>query len=248
MMLAIFLLSAMAIDPAKLVDLTHDFGADTVYWPTAQPFRFEKEAWGRSPGGYWYAAGRYSASEHGGTHLDAPIHFAEGQAAVDAIPLAQLVRPAVVIDIAAKAARNADYALGAADLAAWEKTHGRIPEGVIVLVRTGWAKRWPDRKRYLGTDKPGDTTNLHFPGIAPEAAAELAKRRVAGVGIDTASIDHGPSKDFRTHRVLNAAGIYGLENLANLEKLPATGATVMALPMKIRGGSGAPVRVLALLP
>ncbi len=254
MILVTVLLSAIAaasaprLDPAKLVDLTYDFDENTIYWPTAKPFHFKKEAWGKSAGGYWYAAGRYSASEHGGTHLDAPVHFAEGQAGVDQIPVARLVRPAVVIDVSAKAGRNADYQLSAADVAAWEKTHGRIPEGAMVLVRTGWGKFWPDRKRYLGTDKAGDTANLHFPGIGPDAAAELVERRVAGVGIDTASIDHGPSKDFRTHQVLYGAGLYGVENLANLEKVPVTGATIIALPMKIKGGSGAPVRVVALLP
>lgn len=236
------------MDPAKLVDLTYDFDAKTVYWPTAKPFQFEKEAWGPSPGGYWYSAGRYAASEHGGTHLDAPIHFAKGAATVEQIPLAKLVSPAVVMDVSAKCAQNPDYQFTARDIAEWEKAHGRIPDGAVVLVRTGWGKFWPDRKRYLGSDKPGDTANLHFPGIAPDAAAELAKRGIHGVGIDTASIDYGPSKDFKTHQVLYGSGVYGLENVANLDKLPATGATILALPMKIRGGSGAPVRIVAWLP
>ncbi len=233
---------------ARLVDLTHPFDAQTIYWPTAQPFRYEKEHWGVGPGGYFYAAGRYSASEHGGTHLDAPIHFAEGTATVDEIPPADLFLPAVVVDVSARTQGNPDYRVQPSDLSAWERVHGRIPAGSAVLVRTGWGRYWPDRARYLGTAKPGDVAGLRFPGIGVEAAKVLAARGVRAVGIDTASIDHGRSKDFIAHRTLYAENIYGLENLANLEKLPPRGATLIALPMKIAGGSGAPVRVVALLP
>jgi kynurenine formamidase len=237
-----------AIDEAKIVDLTYAFDDRTMYWPTAKPFVWEKEAWGRSPGGYFYSAGRYSASEHGGTHLDAPIHFAEGKQTADAIPIANLVGPAVVIDISAAASKNADALLTPADIESWEREHGRIPAHSILLVRSGWGSRWGDKKAYLGTDKPGDTANLHFPGIAFEAAELLVQRGIDAVGIDTASIDHGPSKDFMTHRILNGADIYGLENVANLERLPETGATLIALPMKIAGGTGGPVRIIAILP
>ena len=236
------------IDVNKLVDLTWPFDEKTIYWPTGKPFQWEKESWGVSAGGYWYTSGRYAASEHGGTHLDAPIHFGKDRPTMDQIPLSRLVAPAAVVDIGAACARNADCLLRPADLAAWEKPHGRIQPGAIVLVRTGWGKFWPDKKRYLGSDTPGDTAHLHFPGIAPEAARVLVERKVGGVGIDTASIDCGPSKDFMTHRILNGAGIYGLENVANLEKLPAAGATLIALPMKIKGGTGGPVRIVALLP
>lgn len=237
-----------AIDESRIVDLTHAFDEETIYWPTAQPFRLEKEAWGMSAGGYWYAAARYSASEHGGTHLDAPIHFAWGQATVDEIPITRLVGPAVVIDLSAACATDRDYRLAVADITAWEQKHGAVPAGSIVLARTGWSRFWPDKKQYLGSDAPGDTANLHFPGVSREAAEYLVKRKIDGVGLDTASLDHGPSKDFIAHRVLCAAGIFGLENLAQLEKVPATGATVLALPMKIKGGSGAPVRVVAIVP
>ncbi len=236
------------IDVSKLIDLTYAFDEQTIYWPTAQPFHFEHEHWGVTSAGYWYAAGRFQASEHGGTHLDSPIHFGAGRAATDQIPLSRLVRPVVVVDISAACARNADYRLTASDLRSWEKQHGPIREGIIVLVRTGWGRFWPNKKRYLGSDKAGDTAHLHFPGIARDAAELLAARKVSGVGIDTASIDYGPSKDFITHQVLNGAGIYGLENVANLEKLPVTGAHLIALPMKIKGGSGGPVRIIALLP
>ncbi len=242
------LLAAAPIDETKLVDLTHPFDENTVYWPTEKPFRWEKGVWGRNSAGEWYASASFASSEHLGTHIDSPVHFAEGQATTDAIPLSRLTGPGAVVDIGEACAKNADYQLSPADIAAWEKRHGRIREGAIVLVRTGWAAHWPDRKRYLGTDRAGDVENLHFPGISPDAARVLVERRIDGVGIDTASLDHGPSKDFQAHRILNGAGIYGLENVSHLDRLPATGATVIALPMKIRGGSGGPVRIVAILP
>jgi kynurenine formamidase len=241
--------SAVVINESKLVDLTHFFDENAVFWPTAKPFQWQKDAWGPGPDGQWYASASFCGSEHLGTHIDSPIHFAEGQTTTGAIPLSRLIGPAVVIDISQAASKSADYELSPDDIAAWERRHGRIPDGAIVLVRTGWSKFWPDRKRYLGSDKPGDASNLHFPGISPAAAKILAaERKIDGVGIDTASLDHGPSKDFRTHRILNGAGIYGLENVAELERLPATGATVIALPMKIRNGTGGPVRIVAVLP
>jgi kynurenine formamidase len=236
-------------DESKVVDLTYNFDDQAIYWPTAKAFQWEKEAWGKSAGGYWYTAARYSASEHGGTHLDAPIHFGEGRSAADEIPLSRLIAPAVVIDISPASARDADYRLTVGDIASWEKQNGQIPDNSIVLIRTGWGKFWPDRKKYLGTDAPGDTANLHFPGISREAAELLAKqRKIDGIGIDTASIDHGPSKDFIAHQVLNGANIYALENVANLDRLPAKGATLIALPLKIKGGTGGPVRIIAILP
>ena len=236
------------IDESKLVDLTHTFDENAVYWPTAKPFRWHKDAWGRGPGGQWYASASFEASEHLGTHIDSPIHFAEGQATTDALPLRQLIGPAAVIDISKACAADRDYQLARADVELWERMHGRLPTGAIVLARTGWSAFWPDRKRYLGSDTPGDVRNLHFPGISVEAAKLLVDRRVDGVGIDTASLDHGPSTEFRTHRILNRAGVYGLENVANLNRVPATGATVIALPVKIRSGTGGPVRVIAILP
>lgn len=237
------------INEAKVIDLTYDFDEQTIYWPTAKPFQWEKEAWGKAAGGYWYTAARYAASEHGGTHLDAPVHFGEGKQSSDEIPLASLIGPGVVIDIAPACAKDADYQLTVEDITAWERQYGRIPDDAIVLVHTGWGKFWPDKKKYLGTDKAGDTANLHFPGIARPAAQMLSQQRdLDGIGIDTASLDHGPSKDFGAHQVLNGANIYGLENVANMERLPAKGATIIALPMKIKGGTGGPVRIIALLP
>ncbi len=236
-----------AIDDGKIVDLTHAFDERTIYWPTAKPFEWSKESWGRNAAGEWYSAARYAASEHGGTHLDAPIHFAEGRETVDQVAVARLVGPAVVIDVSAKVAKDRDYRLSLADIATWEARHGRIPRQSIVLVRTGWDRHWGNRKAYLGTDTPGDTANLHFPGVSRAAAELLGRRRVDGVGIDTASLDHGPSKDFPAHRALAAGNVFGLENVANLARVPTSGATVIALPMKIKGGTGAPLRIVAWL-
>ncbi|MBX9601460.1 MAG: cyclase family protein [Bryobacteraceae bacterium] len=236
------------IDDSKLVDLTYDFDSKTLFWPTAKPFQWKKDAWGMSPGGYWYTMASFSASEHQGTHIDAPIHFAQDGATTEAIPLKQLVSPAVVVDITAQSAANRDYRLTPADLRAWEKANGRIPDGAALLVRAGWGRFWGDRKAYFGSDKAGDASGLHFPGVSKEAAEWLVKeRRIDAIGIDTASIDYGPSRDFIAHRVLAAKGIYNLENVANLDKLPATGATLIALPMKIKGGTGGPVRIVAIL-
>ncbi len=240
---------AAAFDESKLIDLTYSFDEQTIYWPTAKPFQHERDSWGRSNAGDWYASASYAASEHGGTHLDSPIHFSEGKSTADEIPLSRLVAPAAVIDISQACATNPDYLLSVADIKSWERRHGRIRDGSVVLVRSGWGRFWPDKKNYLGSDAPGDTANLHFPGISREAAEFLAReRRIDGVGIDTASLDFGQSRDFIAHRILNGANIYGLENVANLERLPAVGATLIALPMKIRGGSGGPVRIIALLP
>ena len=241
--------SRVAIVASKVIDLTYNFDASTIYWPTAKSFDWQKESWGISPGGYWYAAARYAASEHGGTHIDSPIHFGKDKATTDEIPLSRLIGPAAVIDISAACAQDSDYRLNVADITSWEKRYGPIPDGAIVLVHTGWGKFWPDKKRYLGSDAPGDTTHLHFPGISREAAEFLVtKRKINGVGIDTASMDYGPSKDFIAHQIINGANIYGLENVANLGQVPRSGATVIALPMKIKGGTGAPTRIIAILP
>lgn len=233
----------------RIVDLSHTFDETTIYWPTS-PSSFDKETLyaGQTDGGFYYSAYRISAPEHGGTHLDAPVHFAEGKSAADAVPLERLLGPALVVDMSADAATNPDALLEPRHLEAFEQRHGPIKAGAIVLVRTGWSSRWPDRKQYLGDDTPGDASNLHFPGISKEAAEILVARRISAVGIDTASLDNGPSKDFIAHQVLMAADIPGFENLTELDALPARGATVIALPMKIGGGSGGPLRVVALLP
>jgi len=233
----------------RTVDLTYSFDEKTIYWPTSPTtFKLDRLSYGKTEGGYFYASNTFCTPEHGGTHLDAPIHFAAGKRTVEQIPVEQLIGPAVVIDIRAQAAADRDYRLTLQDLRAWEEKHGAVPAGAIVLLRSGWGERWPDRKRYLGDDKPGDASNLHFPSYGAEAARALLDRKVGALGVDTASIDHGPSKDFIVHQIVTAANVPGLENVANLEDLPPTGAWVIALPMKIAGGSGGPVRIVALVP
>lgn len=237
------------LDDRPLIDLTYPFDEHTIYWPHNKPFAWEQTSWGPSSGGYWYASGQFCTAEHGGTHLDAPIHFAKDGLTLDEIPLQKLIGPAVVIDVSEAAKQDRDYRMTVADIQVWEKAYGRIPDGAIVLMRTGWGQFWPDRKSYLGSQTPDDAATLHFPGFSKEAAVYLTSgRRIDGIGIDTASMDHGPSRDFIVHQIVNGANVYGLENLANLDQLPPKGATLIVLPMKIKGGSGGPVRVIALLP
>jgi kynurenine formamidase len=232
-----------------VVDLTHPYNDKTVYWPTApSKFRLDKLAYGKTDAGYFYAAYSLSTPEHGGTHLDAPIHFSEGGRTADQIPLAQLMGPAVVIDVSAQARVNRDYRVTLDDVVAFEKAHGPIPPGAIVLLRTDWSRLWPDAKAYLGDDTPGDASKLSFPSYGDAAARLLVEDRAVGaLGVDTASIDYGRSTDFVVHRIAAARNVPGLENLTALDRLPARGATVIALPMKIEGGSGGPVRVVALV-
>lgn len=251
-LLAILCIPAAAIagiEGHTLVDLTYPLDEQTVFWPTNKPFKWDKAAWGTTAGGYWYASGDFSMSEHGGTHIDAPLHFGEGKLAVDEIPLERLMVPAVVIDVREAVERDHDYRLSVADIHAWESRHGRIAQGAVVLMLTGWGKSWPDRERYLGSKTPSDPKTLHFPGFSKDAAELLVNQRnVAGIGLDTPSIDYGPSRDFIVHQIVNGANRYGLENITNLEKLPSKGATLLALPIKIKGGTGGPVRVIAILP
>lgn len=234
---------------SRIVDLTHGFGEDTIYWPTEKSgFVLQPIAEGDTPGGWYYASNRFTAPEHGGTHLDAPIHFAENKTTADRVPLGRLIAPAAVIDMRVEAEGNPDALLQPEALLAYEAEHGEIVPGTIVLVFTGWDRRWNDRRQYLGDDKPGNVSALHFPGISEAAAKMLAERQVAAVGIDTASIDHGPSKTFMAHRTLMGADIPAFENVTHLELLPPRGALVLALPMKIEGGSGGPLRIVAVVP
>jgi len=245
-------LSAQTIDLSRgqLVDLTHALDENTLFWPTSPTrFQLDRLSYGETPGGWFYASNSFSLPEHGGTHLDAPIHFHRGGVTSDAIDLKRLIAPAVVIDVSAQAARDADYRLTVADVNAFERAHGRIAAGTIVLLRTGWSSRWPDAKRYLGDDTPGDASHLHFPSYGADAVRLLvADRKIAALGVDVASIDYGASTDFMVHRIASEAGVPGFENLTGLEQLPATGAVLLALPMKIRGGSGGPLRAVAVVP
>ena len=239
---------ATTTSPRNPIDLTYAFDEKTLYWPNSpSAFELKRQAFGETPGGYFYASNSFCAPEHGGTHLDAPIHFSAKGITADAIPLANLIAPGVVIDITAKA--DPDYRLTADDVREWESRHGTIAAGTIVLLRTGWGSRYPNRKAYFGDDTPGATDKLHFPSYGESAARLLVNdRHVAALGIDTASIDYGQSKDFIVHQIAMGANVPGFENVANLDKVPERGAMIIALPMKIGGGSGAPLRIVALLP
>jgi kynurenine formamidase len=242
---------ASMLAAGDLVDLTHTFDSTTLVWPTSEGLKLEKTAAGVTPGGWYYASNVVHMTEHGGTHLDAPMHFGAGRQTADQVPLARLVGPAIVIDVTSQVSRDADYLVTPDDLTRWEACHGRIDRGSLVLLRTGWSARWPDAARYLGTAAKGDAAvaQLHFPGLHPEAATFLvSQRQIGAVGIDTASIDRGQSTTFETHRILSAADVPGFENLTNLDRLPPRGALLIALPMKIGGGSGGPLRAVALTP
>ena len=243
--------SANPLAGYRSVDLTHSFDEDTIYWPTEKDFEHEKRFEGITEGGWYYTAFSVHTAEHGGTHMDAPIHFADGTWTADEVPLSSLILPAIVVDVRAEAASDRDFLLTRQHLEAWESRHGRIPKGVAVLMNTGYARFWPDRERYMGTASRGNAAvaRLHFPGFSASAARFLAEEReVAAVGLDTPSIDFGQSKDFIVHQILYEKNIIGFENIAAMDELPATGAWLFALPMKIKGGSGGPLRVIALVP
>jgi kynurenine formamidase len=242
---------AVRAPEGKLVDLSYAYNAQTIFWPTAKTFTLEKVAEGETEGGYFYAANNFSAAEHGGTHLDAPVHFSRGGDTADEVPLRRLMGAAVVVDVSDKARANRDYQVRRSDLRAHERRHGRIPQGTIVLLRTGFGRYWPDRERYLGTAELGEQAvpKLHFPGLHPSGARWLVRERgIRAVGLDTASIDFGQSTSFQSHRVLGAAGVPVFENVANLDRLPAEGSLFVGLPMKIEGGSGGPLRAMAVVP
>ncbi|MBA5865789.1 MAG: cyclase family protein [Nitrospira sp. CR1.3] len=240
-----------ALEGSRLVDLTHAFGADTIVWPTEQDFKLLMQHAEEMPGGYYYASNRMEMPEHGGTHIDAPIHFTKGRQTLDQVPLEQLVGAAIRIDISAQCARDRDYRITIQDFEQWESMQGRIPSRAIVLLNTGFARFWPSRKEYLGTDLRGreGVQALHFPGLHPDAAAWLVReRQVKAVGIDTASIDYGQSTKFETHVALLSHDVPAFENLADLRSLPDRGFDVIALPMKIAGGTGGPLRIIAVVP
>lgn len=238
-------------EQSRLIDLTHSFGADTIVWPTEQDFRLVLQQAGETPGGYYYASNRLEMAEHGGTHIDAPIHFSKGGQTLDQVPIERLVGTGVRIDVTVQCARDRDYRVSIQDFERWELAHGRIQTSAIVLLDTGFARYWPSRQQYLGTELrgPEGIQALHFPGLHPEAADWLVReRQVKAVGIDTASIDFGQSSKFETHVALLSKNVPVLENLSDLYDLPHRGFDVIALPMKIAGGTGGPLRVIAVLP
>ena len=241
----------VVVSKETIVDLTHSFSEESIYWVTAKEFELDIVAQGETEKGYYYSANNFATAEHGGTHIDAPIHFAKNKQSVEQIPLEKLMGTALKIDVSSKAMENPDYQIGISDFTDWEKNQNmRIPEGSIVLLETGHSRFYPDKEKYLGTEQRGEAAIalLHFPGLSPEAANWLVENRtVNAVGIDTPSIDYGQSAYFKTHVTLLSENIPAFENLTNLDKLPAVGFEVIALPMKIKGGSGAPLRIIAVL-
>ncbi len=241
-----------SIFAGEIVDLTHEFSEETVYWVTAKEFELDVVAKGDTDKGFFYAANNFASAEHGGTHIDAPIHFAKNGQAVNEIPLKKLMGSAIKVDVTQKVIDHPDYLISIEDLTDWEKEQQQqIQEGSIVLLQTGFSKFYPDKKKYLGTDQRGDeaVAQLHFPGLSPEAAQWLVENRtIHAIGIDTPSIDYGQSEYFKSHVILLGEDIPAFENLTNLEQLPKANFNIIALPMKIKEGSGGPLRIVALIP
>ncbi len=238
-------------ESGKWIDLTHTFSDQTIYWPTSDPFLLDTVSEGVTPAGYYYSAFSFCTAEHGGTHMDAPVHFAAGKQAMDEVPIDRLIGKAIVIDVSDKAIPNPDYQISLEDFQNWETSNGPLPPDVIVLIHTGFGRYWPDPIRYMGTDEKGPeaVAKLHFPGLQPEAAQWLVdERKIKAIGLDTPSIDYGQSKLFESHQILFADNIPAFENVANLDQVPARGTWVFALPMKIDGGSGGPLRIVAWVP
>ncbi len=234
-----------ALRGREIVDLTHPLDEAVPYWPGAKYFPLE--AW---PLAKWEEVRAFSRAyrvpEHYGTHVDAPVHFAEGQRSIEQVPLEELMGPAVVFDIADRAAADPDAVLTEEDVLAFERIHGTVPRGAVALLRTGWAARWGDADAYRNFDSSG---RLRFPSFGKEAARLLiVERGVVGLGVDTLSIDRGIDQEFPVHRLGSGRGRWFLENAANLDRLPATGAVVMVFPVPLRGGSGAQARAVAFLP
>lgn len=238
------------LQQAQWIDLTHSFDENSVYWPTNVPYKHDTVSYGMTANGYFYSSFKFSAEEHGGTHFDAPIHFCANKNTIEKVPLSQLNGPGVVVNVTEKASKNRDYLISTEDFLSWEKKHGRIPDGSIILVYTGHGQYYDNREKYLGTTLTGAEAvpQLHFPGLSPGAARWLVEnRKINGIGLDTPSIDYGQSSDFMTHRILCEHDMTMYENVTNLDKLPETGSYIIALPMKIKGGSGSPLRIVAII-
>ncbi|MDP9338829.1 MAG: cyclase family protein [Acidobacteriota bacterium] len=237
------MLKGIPTGKTHVLDLSYAINDKLVPWPGDEKYFEAKTNATVEKNGYFTRS--FWMLEHYGTHLDAPVHFPPGKATVDQIPAKNFFGPAVVLDVQAEAKQDADYRLPVSGIEKWERAHGRIPAGAIVLLRTGWASRWPDAVRYRNQDKDG---KMHFPGFSEETAKMLVERGASGLGCDTLSADYGASQDFAVHHLALGAGLYHLENLADLSELPEAGAFLAVAPIKLEGGSGGPVRVFALIP
>ncbi len=227
----------------RVLDLAYAISDKLVSWPGDERcFEASVNATVERDG---YFTRSFWMLEHYGTHLDAPIHFPPGRTPIDQIPPQRFFGMAMVFDVRAESAADADYELPARRIGEWEERNGQIPAGAIALLRTGWASRWPDARRYRNQDEAG---KMHFPGFSVEAVERLIDRKVSGLGCDTMSVDRGASEEYAVHRLALGAGLYHLENLSDLSELPENGAFLVVAPIKLEGGSGGPVRVFALLP
>jgi kynurenine formamidase len=231
---------ASILSGACLVDLTQPLGPGTTLWPGSRPFAAVTVATYAADGAY---ARELEVPEHAGTHFDAPAHFAPGGATVDGVPVEALVRPAVKLDMRSWVDGDPSVAVGADAIRELEERDGRIEAGSAVLVHTGWDAYWQDPARYLG-----DPDHPSFPGLAGDAAELLVERGVVGIGIDTLSVDAGASSDLPVHHTTLPAGLWQLEGLVELQRVPARGAWLVAAPLRLVDGSGAPARVFAILP
>ena len=236
------LLSGISSGKTRVVDLSYAINDKLVPWPGDEKWFEAKVNATVEKNGYFTRS--FWMLEHYGTHLDAPVHFPPGKTTVDQIPAKQFFGPAVVLDVSVEGAKDADYQMPASRVELWEKKYGRLVEGSIVLLRTGWSSRWPDAGKYRNQDAQG---KMHFPGFSAEAAKLLIARRVSGIGCDTLSVDYGASGDFAVHHLILGAGLYQLENLADLREVPEAGAFLVVAPIKLEGGSGGAVRVFGLI-
>jgi kynurenine formamidase len=225
----------------QVADLTHTLSPRFPVFPFYEPFQLRELAAVERNG---YGANELRFAEHTGTHLDAPAHFVLGADTTDTLSPARLLAPLVVVSIAERAAADDDALLLPDDLLAWERRHGRIPDGAVVALHTGWEARVTDPARFVNVDASGV---MHAPGIGSEAAEWLVRERsITGAGIDTLSLDFGASTTYDAHRTLLGAGKYGLECIANLANVPPCGATLVVGAPKHEGGTGGPARLLAL--
>ncbi|XP_014670866.1 PREDICTED: kynurenine formamidase-like [Priapulus caudatus] len=248
-LLATVLSLTVAIASANIIDLTYEYAnqPDMVYWPGFQTWNTSTVLKGWTADGFYVEANTFCTAEHGGTHMDAPRHIIEGARGINEIELNEVIGDAVVVDVSRKTANDPDYQATIEDIENWEHDYGRIRPGSIFLLNTGWHRYWPDKERYLGT-ATSDTSLIHFPGIHETAMEWLVQNRnIKMYGVDTISLDYGQARDRPVHKILLGKNIPGLENVANLDSMPPSGARVFAIPMNIRDGTGAATRVFAVI-
>jgi len=236
-------LDRLSKDQLTVVDLSHVLNSKTPdFFGDHDIYHFEHKTLVKDSG---YSTGTFQTPEHFGTHVDAPVHFAKGSESLDQISIKRLVVPAVVIDIRKQVETNPDCMLTESMIEDWEKEHGRIPDNAAVLLLTGWSKRWDSEQQYRN---PDSKNQMHFPSYSGEAVKFLIeKRKVNAIGVDTLSIDPGVSTTYPVHKISAQNNVYGIENLNNLDQLPAKGILLFCGPLALEGGTGCPARVVAMI-